>query len=158
MAWDINRVVLVGRLANDIEMKSTRDGMSIAPFGLAVGGKPNQDGSDTVSFFDVTAFGKTADNCARFLKKGSQICVEGHLQQQRWNAQDGSKRSKVVVIAERIEFLSSPNGGKSDEGSGAPGYGPENYSGQSPQQMPDYGSNTFDSTPLDSGNDDFAPF
>lgn len=128
MAWDINRVVLVGRLANEIELKGNGD-KSIAKFGLAVGGRPNPDGTDNVSFFDIVTFGKTADNCASFLKKGTQVAVEGRLQQSRWQAQDGGRRSKVEVIADRVEFL----GGSVN-------------SGQSPNEMPD------------NSEEDFAPF
>lgn len=110
MAWNINRVVLTGRLAGDVDSRAANGGEAIAKFGLAVGGKQNRDGSDNVSFFDIVAFGKTAENCARFLKKGAQVAIEGRLQQSRWQAQDGAKRSKVEIIADRVEFMGSASG------------------------------------------------
>jgi len=109
MSWDINRVTLVGRLAGDVDLRYTPSGTAIAKFGLAVGGKP-RDGQDTVSFFNVVVWGKAGENCSNFLSKGKQVCVDGRLEQRRWQAQDGSNRSIVEVIAERVQFL-SPVGG-----------------------------------------------
>ncbi len=119
MSWDINRVVLVGRLANDVELKYTPGGTAVAKFRLAVGGKPRQDGTDSVSFLNIVVWGKPAENCGNYLSKGKQVALDGRLEQRSWDAQDGTKRSTVEVIAERVEFLGSP-GGKS----GGPAAGP----------------------------------
>ena len=110
MSWDINRVILVGRLAGDVELKYTPGGAAVARFGLAVGGKPKQDGSDSVSFLNIVVWNKAAETCNNYLSKGKQVAIDGRLEQRSWTAQDGSKRSTVEVIAERVEFLSSPSG------------------------------------------------
>jgi single-strand DNA-binding protein len=114
MSWDINKVIVVGRLSGDVELKYTPNGTAVARFGLAVGGRPKTDGSDSVSFFNVVVWGKTAENCSNYLSKGKQIALDGRLEQRSWVAQDGSKRSVVEIIADRVEFLgarTTPQGG-----------------------------------------------
>lgn len=113
MSWDINRVIIVGRLTRDVELKYTPGGTAVAKFGIAVGGRPKPDGSDNVSFFNVSVYGKTAENCSKFLSKGKQIAVDGSLEQRSWTAQDSSRRSVVEIVADRVEFLGSPGGAKS---------------------------------------------
>mgnify|MGYP003564112807 CR=1 FL=1 len=108
MSYDINRVTLVGRLAGDVELKYTPGGTAIAKFGLAVGGRP-RDGEDTVSFFNCVVWGKMGENCSQYLSKGKQVCVDGRIEQRRWQAQDGANRSTIEVVAERVQFL-SPQG------------------------------------------------
>lgn len=108
---DTNTVVLVGRLTRDAELKYTAGGTSVCTFSLAVNGSKKQGDQwvDDASFFDVTLFGRSAESLHRFLTKGQQIAVNGHLKQERWET-DGQKRSKVVVIAESVQLL----GGKRD--------------------------------------------
>jgi single-strand DNA-binding protein len=120
MSWDINKVVLVGRLSADVELKYTPSGTAVAKFGLAVGGKPKQDGSDSVSFFNIVVWGKAGETCSNYLSKGKQIAIDGRLEQRSWTAQDGSRRSTVEVIAERVEFLGSPGASKNQNASTAP--------------------------------------
>ncbi len=116
MSWDINRIIIVGRLSADVELKYTPAGTAVARFGIAVGGKPKTDGSDSVSFFNVVVWGKSAENCSNFLSKGKQVALDGRLEQRSWVTQDGSKRSIVEIIAERVEFLGPPSGAKSAGG------------------------------------------
>jgi len=124
MAWDINRVTLVGRLAGDVELKYISSGTAVAKFGLAVGGKP-RDGQDTVSFFNVVVWGKMGENCSQYLSKGKQVCVDGRLEQRRWQTQDGSNRSTVEVVAERVQFLSQVSqGDSSNDNSNQGGFDP----------------------------------
>ncbi|MGC8765159.1 MAG: single-stranded DNA-binding protein [Brevinematia bacterium] len=105
MSWDINRVILVGRLASDVELRYTPSNVAVAKFRVAVGGKQKADGGDNVSFFTVVAWNKQAETCSRFLSKGKQVAIDGRLEQRNWTGQDGVKRSVVEIIAERIEFL-----------------------------------------------------
>ena len=105
----MNSVNLIGRLAKDPELRETKNGKSVCSFPLAVD-NPYSEGAD---FFDVTAWGKTAENTAKYMVKGSQVGVNGRLEQQKWE-QDGQKRSKVAVIAERVTFLQKANGNKDD--------------------------------------------
>ena len=109
---NMNSVNLVGRLTRDMDTRTTASGFTIGKIGLAVN-TTKKDGDkflDYANFFDVTILGKTADSLKPFLVKGKQIGVQGRLEQERWE-KDGSKFSKVVVIAEHIELL----GGKSEE-------------------------------------------
>lgn len=144
MSWDINRVTLVGRLSNDVDLKYTPSGTAVAKFGLAVGGKPKPDGGDTVSFFNIVVWGKTAENCGNYLSKGKQVAIDGRLEQRSWTAQDGSKRSTVEVIADRIEFLgSSGQGGKSAASASGEKQGSTTYEDNF------YDNTNFDPTPVD---------
>jgi len=111
MAWDINRVVLIGRLTRDVELKYTPSSTPVANFSLAVGGKPGQDGKDNVSFFNITVWGKSAESCSQYLSKGKQCSIDGRIEQRRWKDKDGGNRSAVEVVAERVEFLGSGEGG-----------------------------------------------
>ena len=104
---NVNVVILMGNLTRDPEMKYTPQGTAVCDLSMAINytrGKGDQK-KEEVSFFDITAFGKSAENAAEYLKKGRQVIVEGRLQQERWESADGQKRSKVKVIAERITFV-----------------------------------------------------
>jgi single-strand DNA-binding protein len=123
MGWDINRLTIVGRLSRDPELKYTPSGTAVCNFGLAVGEKPAQDGSDSVSFFDCTAWGKTAENLATYKQKGGQIILDGRITQKTWTSQEGQKRSKVEIVADRIEYIGNkPAGQQEAEPAGQPGY------------------------------------
>lgn len=112
MASSVNSVVLLGNLTRDPELKYAQNGTAICDIGIALNytrGKGDER-KEEVSFIDVTAFGKNAENAGEYLKKGRQVIIEGRLQQERWESQEGKKMSKVKVIAERITFV----GGKQD--------------------------------------------
>lgn len=115
MSWDINRVILIGRLSNDPELKYITSGSAVVKFGLAVGGKPKPDKSDSVSFFNIVAWGKTAENIAHYCKKGNQIGIDGRLDQRTWKTQEGQSRSMVEIIADRVEFLQAAKGNQKTE-------------------------------------------
>ena len=110
MAGDINRVVLVGRLTRDPELRHLPSGSPVLQLGLAVNGR-QQDASgnwvDKPNFFDVKLFGNRAESLAQHLAKGRRIGVDGRLDWSSWEAQDGSKRSKVEIVAFDIQFLDS---------------------------------------------------
>lgn len=102
MAWDINKVVLVGRLSSDVELKHNQSSdKSVARFSIAVGGMSK----DSVSFFNVVVWGKSAETANQYLSKGKQVAIDGRLEQRTWTTQDGSRRSTVEIIAERLQFL-----------------------------------------------------
>ena len=114
MSFDLNHVTVIGRLTRDVEQKYTAGGTAVANIGLAVGGKPKPDGTETVSFLDVVAWGKTAETCSKYLAQGKQIAVAGHLEQQRWEDKDGVKHNRVQIIAERVQFLGSKPAASAD--------------------------------------------
>jgi len=105
---DVNSVVLIGRLTGEPELKENTPGQPILKLGLAVNGRQrNADGNwgDKPNFFDVTIFGAQAPTLARSLAKGSRIAVDGRLEWSSWEVQDGTKRSKVEVVANVIQYL-----------------------------------------------------
>lgn len=111
---DINKTILIGRLTRDAEIKYTTSGTAIATCSIAVNAsRKDQSGNwvDEVNFFDVTLFGKAAENLKAYLLKGKQIAVEGHLKQDRWE-KDGQKYSKVVIIADSVQLLGGNENGQ----------------------------------------------
>ena len=118
-----NRVILAGNLTRDPELRFTNDGVPVANFGLAVNRVRSK--SEEVDFFDVSAWRELGETVANYKKKGDPILVEGRLQFRTWEAQDGSKRSKVDVTADNIQFLSGggKNGNNGDGGGSGSGGG-----------------------------------
>jgi single-strand DNA-binding protein len=98
-----NRVILAGNLTRDPELRFTNDGVPVCSFGLAVNRVRSK--SEEVDFFDISAWRELGETIANYKKKGDPILVEGRLQYRTWEAQDGSKRSKVDVVADNVQFL-----------------------------------------------------
>jgi single-strand DNA-binding protein len=111
-----NRVILAGNLTRDPELRFTQSGTPVCGFGLAVNRVFSKN--DEVDFFDISAWRDLGERVANYKKKGDPVLVEGRLQYRTWEAQDGSKRSAVDVVADRVEFL-----GRSDAEDGAGGGG-----------------------------------
>jgi len=107
-----NRVILAGNLTRDIELRETPGGASVADAGLAVNDRRKQgdDWVDETSFVDLTLWGRTAENAAQYLSKGSPILIEGRLKQDSWENEAGEKRTKLKVVVDRLQFLSTKNG------------------------------------------------
>lgn len=108
---DYNKIILMGRLTRDPELKYLPSGMAVATIGLAVNNSyTGKDGNrvDDTLFIDVTVFGKQAENIHKYLKKGSGILVDGRLRYRTWESSDGSRRSKHEIVAQRILFTSQP--------------------------------------------------
>jgi single-strand DNA-binding protein len=120
----INRVVISGNLTRDPELRSTGSGMAILQMGIAVNDrrKNQQTGEweDVPNFFDVVVFGQRGESLSRFLSKGSKVAIEGKLRWRSWETPEGDKRSKVEIIADDIEFMSSRSEGGSGGGYAAP--------------------------------------
>lgn len=120
-----NKVIVLGNLTRSPQLKYAPSGTAICEFGLAVNRKYKQgeELKEEVCFLDVTVFGRQAESAAQYLDKGRQALVEGRLQQQRWETEDGQKRSKIVVIAESVVFVggkpepSDPHGGPEEPAS-----------------------------------------
>jgi single-strand DNA-binding protein len=112
---NINRVVLVGNLTKDPELKSTAGGTSLCKLRIAVNTRrKDETGSwvDKPNYFDVTVWGNQAESCAQYLSKGRPVGIDGRLEWREWDATDGSgKRQAVEVVAESVQFLGSRDGG-----------------------------------------------
>ena len=111
-----NKVILMGNLTRDPELKYTPGGSPVCKFGLAVNRRYrlNNELKEEVCFVDITVWGKQAENCNQYLSKGNGIILEGRLQYHAWDTPDGQKRSKLEVVAQSIQFLPKP-GMKSPE-------------------------------------------
>tara|TARA_Y100001937_G_scaffold128557_1_gene205858 strand:+ start:77 stop:481 length:405 start_codon:yes stop_codon:yes gene_type:complete len=105
---NFNRVILAGNLTRDIELRETSGGASVADVGLAVNDRRKQgdDWVDETSFIDLTLWGRTAENAAEYLSKGSPVLLEGRLKQDSWENESGEKRTKIKVVVDRLQFLS----------------------------------------------------
>jgi len=116
-----NKVILVGNLTRDPELRYTPNGKAIAKIGLAVNRtwtSESGEKKEEVTFVDIDTFGRTAENVGQYMRKGSPILIEGRLRLDQWDdKQTGQKRSKLGVVAETVQFLGSPRGG---EGGAAP--------------------------------------
>jgi single-strand DNA-binding protein len=109
MAASINNVVLAGNVTRAVELRYTPKGKAVAELGLAMNRRwktESGEEKEDVTFVDVTLWGATAENSAKVLKKGSPVLIEGRLSLETWDDKaTGQKRSKVVVVAERVHFL-----------------------------------------------------
>lgn len=104
----MNKVILIGRLSQDPEMRTTPNGVATTTFSVAVSRNfTNQNGERETDFFRCVAWRKQAENIAKYTQKGSQVAVEGRLQNRSYDAQDGTKRYVTEVIADNVTFLGS---------------------------------------------------
>lgn len=124
----LNKVMLIGNLTKDPESRAAGQ-HTIASFAIAVNRRSKgQDGQakEDVSFFDCEAWNKTGELVMTYLKKGRTVLVEGRLQQDRWESQDGQKRNKVKIVAENVQFLSPKAEGEGASEPAAAGIGDPN--------------------------------
>jgi len=133
-----NKVVLVGNLTRDVEIRYSQSGSAIGNVGIATSRKwKSQTGEqkEEVLFIDLTFFGRTAEIANQYLRKGSKVLVDGRLTFQQWTAQDGTKRSKHVVTVENLQMLDSKADSQNPNNNN--GYGDQpsqnNYGGQQAQ-------------------------
>lgn len=103
----MNKVILVGRLARDPDVRYTQSGKATASFALAVNRRVGQGKEQQADFIPIVAWEKLAEICGNNLIKGSQILVEGRMQVRNYDAQDGTKRYVTEVVAQHIEFMGS---------------------------------------------------
>ena len=106
---DINRVVLIGRLTRDPELRKTQSGTSVCSFTLAVNRRQNQDGTQEADFINCVAWNKLADNIQLYQKKGNQLGIEGRVNTRSYDNQQGQKVYVTEVIAENVQFLTPRN-------------------------------------------------
>lgn len=108
----MNRCFLIGNLARDPELATTKSGVSVCRFSLAVTRNfSNADGEREADFLNIIVWRGQAENCHKYLKKGSKCAVTGSIQTRSFDAQDGSKRYVTEIVADNVEFLNSKSSG-----------------------------------------------
>ena len=114
----LNKVLLIGNLTRDLDLKYLSSGVPVASFGLAVN-RTYTDGNgekqEDPCFVDVTCWSRLAEVSAEYLKKGKSVFIEGRLQYRSWEAEDGGKKSKLEVVAQNIQFLGGGSKADSEE-------------------------------------------
>lgn len=135
---DINRVVLIGRLTRDPELRKTQSGTSVCSFTLAVNRRQNQDGTQEADFINCVAWNKLADNIQLYQKKGNQLGVEGRINTRSYDNQQGQKVYVTEVIAENVQFLTPRNDFNKQNTLGVT----NTYSTQNYAQNQSYGAHT----------------
>jgi single-strand DNA-binding protein len=123
-----NKVILIGNLTRDPEMRYTPNGTAVTTLALAVNRRYRQgdENREETTYVDIVVFGRQAETCSQYLAKGSGVVVDGRLSQRRWEADDGTKRSKHEVVANEVRFMPRREGaamasGESRPSGGAPG-------------------------------------
>jgi len=112
-----NKVILLGNLTRDPELRYTPQGSAVCEFALALNyqytNKQTGQKVEEVSFIDIVAWGKTGEICAEYLKKGRQVYIEGRLQTRKWQDKEGQDRYTTEIIADRMQMLGTREGGGS---------------------------------------------
>jgi single-strand DNA-binding protein len=120
--FSINRVVLVGRLTRDPELRAIPSGTSVCSLRIACNSARRETSGDFTerpNYFDVSIFGASGESVANYMRKGGRVAVDGRLDWREWETSDGQKRQAVSVVADTVQFLDAPkdrNGGDDDEG------------------------------------------
>ena len=145
----LNKVILMGNLTRDPELRYANNGTPIAKFGLAVNTSRAGQGDERkeeTCFVDITVFGRQAETVSEYLTKGRPALIEGRLQFETWDGKDGTRHSRHGVIAERVQFLGSATGGERQGRPQAP-------AGTSPRA-----GDAMEGTPPPDDHDDDLPF
>ncbi|PIX62344.1 single-stranded DNA-binding protein [Candidatus Uhrbacteria bacterium CG_4_9_14_0_2_um_filter_41_50] len=133
MASSLNKAMVIGNLTRDPELRQTGSGQSVCSFGVATNRSWTNSSSgekqEQVEYHNIVAWGKLAEICNQYLKKGNKVFIEGRLQTRDWEGQDGVKRYRTEIITENMVML----GGKAGSGSGT-GFGGDSYSQPEPRQ------------------------
>ena len=146
----MNRATLIGNLTRDPDLRMTNSGISVCTFSIAVQRRfANAQGERPADFFNIVTWRALAENCGKYLHKGSKVCVCGSIQNRTYEAQDGSRRYVTEIIAEEVEFLERA-GQNQSQNSGEP-----RVQAQQPHAASPFGT---DSSFGDALDDDELPF
>ena len=147
MAANINRVVLVVNLTKDPELRHTPSGTAVCSLRLAVNTRRKDSATgewtEKPNYFDITVWGNQGESCAQYLAKGRPVAVDGRLEWREWDAQDGTKRQAVEIIADSVQFLGSRGDG---EGGGQPQFVPAGAAAQT--ENADFAAGADDDIPF----------
>jgi single-strand DNA-binding protein len=147
MAANINRVVLVGNLTKDPELRHTPSGTAVCSLRLAVNTRRKDSATgewtEKPNYFDITVWGNQGESCAQYLAIGRPVAVDGRLEWREWDAQDGTKRQAVEIIADSVQFLGSRG---DSEGGGQPQFVPAGAAAQT--ENADFAAGADDDIPF----------
>jgi single-strand DNA-binding protein len=139
MAANINRVVLVGNLTRDPELRHTPGGTPVCSLRIAVNSRRKDESGqwvDKPNYFSISVFGNQAESCTQYLSKGRPVAIDGRLEWREWQAQDGAKRESVEVVADSVQFLGSRSDGAGGDGGGANQFVPAGAGSESSADFP----------------------
>lgn len=149
---ELNKVLLIGNLTRDPESRALQSGSQVVKMGMAVN-RRQKDGQDDVLFVDVEAWNKTAELCVQYLRKGSQVLVEGRLKLDQYTTREGEKRQRLFVVADRVQFGAKPRDESGDQP--PPAYRAPSRRADLAQPSPDL---PFEDLGLNPDSDDNLPF
>jgi single-strand DNA-binding protein len=124
MAGNYNKVLLLGNLTRDVELRHTSGNQAVANIGLAVNRRfrgADGENREETTFVDCEAWGRTAETMSRYLSKGRPVFIEGRLRLDQWQDKEGNNRSKLKVVVENFQFVDSPGAGGGGGGGGGGG-------------------------------------
>ncbi|MDE2127763.1 MAG: single-stranded DNA-binding protein [Armatimonadetes bacterium] len=151
----LNRVILIGRLVADPEIRYSGDGTPVARIRIAVDRKrKDESGNKVADFFSAVAFSQSARFLEQYVQKGRLVAIDGRLQTNQWTAQDGTKRSTVEIVAEDVQALDRGRGDSAPDVADAP-FNPGGHRSSAPAPEPDAFSGTG---PNDAAEGDKDPF
>jgi single-strand DNA-binding protein len=156
-----NRVILLGNLTRDIELRYLPSGMAVTDIGLAMNERYKNSKGEFVEeavFVDVTLWGRTAEVASEYLSKGSPVFVEGRLKLDSWEGQDGQKKSKLKVVCERMQLVGARGQGQDRSQGGAPRPAARPSGQNSAYSQPAPPDEAFDAPPPESSGGDDIPF
>jgi single-strand DNA-binding protein len=148
-----NKAILIGRLTRDPELKYTPQGSQLAKFGLAVDRRKSKN--DETDFFNIVAWGKLAEICGQYLKKGKLVLIEGEIQTRKYETQDGQKKSSFEIFTTNMQMLDRKGEG-GEYGGGSSGSSPQKKAKSGARD--DFDDITVDSTDVDEFDAEDMPF
>lgn len=128
MARGVNKVILIGNLGKDPEIRYTQSGTAVGSFSLATTErqKKNDEWIDHTEWHNIVVWGKLAENAEKFLKKGSTVYIEGRLQTRKWQDKDGRDRYTTEIVCQNMQFLNGGRDNKRSDGGSSPSGGNDN--------------------------------
>jgi single-strand DNA-binding protein len=134
--FNINKLVLGGRLTSDVELKQTPSGVSVCTFTLAVNRKYQAEGQQQTDFLNCTAWRQTAEFISKYFRKGSSLCVTGSVQTRTWQDQNGQKRYATDIVVDEALFVDSKNEAQQAEAPKPTNYIPDAYKVPQDESLP----------------------
>ena len=151
----MNRVILIGNLTRDPEVRNTQNGINVCNFSIAVNRRKRADGVQETDFFNIVAWRQLADLCGKYLSKGRKVAVIGSIQTRTYEAQDGTRRNAFDIVADEVEFLTPAGASASGTGEYHPPVASMLNNAPAIETAPTYSSSITEVTQVD---DDDLPF